>query len=62
LVIAISSGQVLARNAVNEAVEALHRMAGHVAVIQPERKFIDVAANALIAARILPDAGELRGR
>jgi hypothetical protein len=43
-------GQALPGNPVNEAVEALHRVALHVALIQAERKLVNIAANGCGAA------------
>ena len=46
-------GQALARNAVNEAIEPLHRVALHVALIQAERELVNVATKVLLAGVVV---------
>lgn len=40
-------GEALANHAGHKTVKSLQRVAGHVAIVQPKRKFIDVAAKML---------------
>lgn len=46
-------GQALASNAVNEAAKPVQRVTGHVAVIEPERELIDVAADVFWAGVVV---------
>src|SRR5947209_3689278 len=49
--------QALARNTVNEAVEPLQRVTGHVAVVEPERELVNVAAK-MLRAGVVVDADQ----